>query len=138
MVVRQQKATSGLVKDQFDGRLALQQRVLPSYRAAFFDLLAEACEGGLSVFAGEARRHEMIHNARQLESAGWVLAENVHLLTGKWYLLWQKGVIDWLQDVDPDVLILEANPRYLSNRTAIGWMHARRRPVIGWALGAAF
>ena len=29
------------VEGQFDGRLALQQRVLPSYRVAFFDLLAK-------------------------------------------------------------------------------------------------
>ena len=136
MVKSQQKAAFGLVQHQFNGRLALQQRVLPTYRAAFFDLLAEACQGGISVFAGEARGHEMIHNAGRLQTAQWVHAENVHLLTGRWYLLWQMGVTDWLQDVDPDVLILEANPRYLSNRIAIGWMHARGRPVIGWALGA--
>ena len=42
---------------RFPGRLGLQQRVLPAYRAPFFDLLAGACQGGLSVFAGEAREH---------------------------------------------------------------------------------
>jgi glycosyltransferase involved in cell wall biosynthesis len=78
----------------------------------------------------------MIRNATGLESAEWVHADNVHLLKGNWYLLWQKGINGWLNHSLPDVLILEANPRYLSNRMAIRWMHERKRPVIGWALGA--
>ena len=40
---------------RFPGRLAVQQRVLPSYRAPFFDLLASACDGGMSLFAGRPR-----------------------------------------------------------------------------------
>jgi glycosyltransferase involved in cell wall biosynthesis len=31
---------------------------------------------------------------------------------------------------------MEANPRYLSVPTGVHWMHARKRPVIGWGLGA--
>ena len=38
--------------DLFPYRLGLQQRVLPRYRADFFDDLALACAVGLSVFAG--------------------------------------------------------------------------------------
>jgi hypothetical protein len=38
---------------KFKGKLALQQRVLPSYRVPFFDLLAQSCEG-MSLFAGQA------------------------------------------------------------------------------------
>ena len=37
---------------QFPGKLALQQRVLTPYRAAFFDALALACQGGTCVCAG--------------------------------------------------------------------------------------
>jgi glycosyltransferase involved in cell wall biosynthesis len=44
--------------------------------------------------------------------------------------------VDWLEDWDPDVLIVEANQRYLSTPMAVRWMHARGRPVIGWGLGA--
>ncbi|MGD2161827.1 MAG: glycosyltransferase family 4 protein [Anaerolineales bacterium] len=120
----------------FDGRLGLQQRVLPGYRVAFFDLLADVCRGGLSVFAGEPRADEIIRNAAELNVAEWTRADNRYLLGGRWYLLWQKGLLDWLESVDPEVLILEANPRYLSNRTALRWMQNRGRPTIGWALGA--
>lgn len=120
----------------FSGSVGLQQRVLPAYRALFFDLLARTCGGRLSVFTGTAREEEMIRSAAKLEDADWVHAHNLHLLSGAWYLLWQKGVTDWLTSSDPDVVILEANPRYLSNRTALDWMHERSRPVLGWALGA--
>jgi glycosyltransferase involved in cell wall biosynthesis len=45
-------------------------------------------------------------------------------------------LLDWLENWQPEALIIEANPRYLSSRMAISWMHARHRPVLGWGLGA--
>jgi glycosyltransferase involved in cell wall biosynthesis len=41
----------------------------------------------------------------------------------------------WLAEWQPDALVLEANPRYLSTPGAVRWMHAHHRPVIGWGLG---
>jgi glycosyltransferase involved in cell wall biosynthesis len=41
----------------------------------------------------------------------------------------------WLKTWQPDTLILEANPRYLSSRQAASWMKQRGRPVLGWGLG---
>ena len=121
---------------KFSGRLALQQRVLPHYRAPFFDLLAENCEGGLSLFAGEPRPEESIKTAHALQSAQLVHAKNRHILNGSLYFCYQEKIIDWLADTKPDALILEANPRYLATPAAIKWMRERGRPVIGWGLGA--
>jgi len=42
----------------------------------------------------------------------------------------------WLRDWQPDVLIMEANPRYPTSRQAIAWMKARAGRVIGWGLGS--
>jgi len=119
----------------FPGRLALQQRILPSYRVPFFDLLAEACEGGLSVFAGEARTSESIHAGRP-RLAAYSPARNLHIFSGPAYLLVQRGLIEWLEGWRPDALIVEANPRYLSTPAAVRWMHARGLPVLGWGLGS--
>lgn len=47
----------------FPHRLGLQQRVLPSYRVPFFDLLAQSCES-MSLFAGQPRPVEMIASGR--------------------------------------------------------------------------
>lgn len=120
----------------FKGRVGIIQRVLPQYRTAFFDLLAEQCQGGLSIFAGSARAKENIPMAINLEKASWTLAHNVHLLDGAFYLCWQRGLKSWLEKWKSDVLIVEANPRYLSTPTATSWMHKRHKPVIGWGLGA--
>jgi len=121
---------------RFQGRIGLQQRVLPSYRAAFFDLMSEASTGGLSLFAGQPRPDEAIHTTSELHSAQYYGANNRHFLRGPFYLCWQPNIIAWLEEWDPKALIVEANPRYPSTRAAVGWMHARGRPVIGWGLGA--
>lgn len=122
----------------FPGRVALQQRVLPAYRAEFFERLAAACAGGLSMLAGRPRPAEMIASASQLRVASYQRAHNLHLarVDSPYYFLWQAGLADWLRRWDPDVLVVEANPRYLSTPGAMRWMHTRGRPVIGWGLGA--
>jgi glycosyltransferase involved in cell wall biosynthesis len=124
--------------DGFSGRLGLQQRVLPAYRAPFFDRLAEACSGGLSVFAGQPRPDESIATIDSLQKAIFVPAQNRHFqdVTSPFYLCWQSGLIHWLETWQPHAVIIEANPRNLNTRRAVSWMHARRRPVVGWGLGA--
>jgi len=120
----------------FPGRVGLQQRVLPTYRAAFFDRLAEACTGGLSVFTGKPRPSESILTVDRLETAQYVAGRNVHLLGGSAYLCLQPRLLRWLEEWDPGALILEANPRYLSSGKAAEWMRRRGRPIVGWGLGA--
>lgn len=117
-------------------RVALQQRVLPEYRAPFFNALGAACTGGLEVFAGLPRTMEAIATVNQLTDARFVRARNMHLFSGKTYFCIQQGFIHWLDNFKPQVLIVEANPRYLSTPAAIQWMHRRHLPVIGWGLGA--
>jgi len=121
----------------FPGRLAVQQRVLPAYRVPFFDQLAARCAGGLSLFAGSPRRGEAILTAAETSIARFTPARNRHILAGAAYLCIQPGILEWLTAWDPQALIVEANPRYWSNRRAMGWMRARRRPVIGWGLGVS-
>lgn len=121
---------------RFSGRLAVQQRVLPNYRAPFFDLLASACDGGMSLFTGKPRPTEGITTTDRLQVTTYRLGRNLHLFGGPLYLCYQSGLLDWLQSWDPDALIVEANPRYLSTPAAVRWMHERKRPVIGWGLGS--
>ena len=117
-------------------RVGVQQRVLPTYRAPFFATLARVCGGGLGLFAGQPRPQEAIESARQVEGVTLFSARNVHLFSGPLYLCWQRGLRAWLEDWQPQVLIVEANPRYLSTPMAIRWMRHRGGVVIGWGLGA--
>jgi glycosyltransferase involved in cell wall biosynthesis len=121
----------------FSGRLGLQQRVLPAYRAPFLDALAATCEKGMSVFAGQPRPEEAISTTDELQVAQFSPAHNRHIgqISTPFYLCWQSGIVSWLGEWNPDILIVEANPRYMSTRRAVNWMHARSRPVLGWGLG---
>ncbi len=123
------------IATSFKGKLGLQQRVLPSYRAPFFQTLASKCDDGLSLFAGEPRQIEAINTAKQIDSVSITKADNQHLFSKQFYLCRQKNIISWLEETDPDALIVEANARYLSTPDAIDWMHARSRKVLGWGLG---
>jgi glycosyltransferase involved in cell wall biosynthesis len=120
------------------GRLGLQQRVLPSYRAAFLDALAEVCQRGLSVFAGKPLSMEGIQPVDQLQIAQFIQAKNRYFLdpSSSMFVCWQGGFLRWLEEWQPDGLIVEANPRYPVTRQAIAWMHQKGRKVIGWGLGA--
>jgi glycosyltransferase involved in cell wall biosynthesis len=117
-------------------RVALQQRVMPEYRVPFFNALGNACGGDLEVFAGLPRTREAIAVGSQLDAARFVRARNLHLFSGRTYFCAQMGILRWLETYQPQVLIVEANPRYLSTPGAIHWMHNRHRPVLGWGLGA--
>ncbi len=122
--------------DIFSGRLAIQQRVLPFYRLPFFSSLARNCPAGMELFAGLPRPGEAIATADQLDAGRFIQTQNIHLLKGSLYACLQPGFLGWLEKFRPDVLIIEANPRYLSTPAAVRWMHARNHPVIGWGLGA--
>ncbi len=119
-------------------RLGIQQRVLPVYRVAFFELLADRCRAGLAVFAGAPGKSEAIHTAASLQVASYYPALNLHLgrVEQPFYLCWQIGLLRWLAEWQPQALVVEANPRLLSTRLALRWMHTRGRAVLGWGLGA--
>lgn len=122
----------------FPNRLGLIQRVLPSYRVPFFDALSAACADGLSIFAGQPLPVESIAVTDKLNLAQLVPTKNIHIFNPQHplYFCYQRGLIAWLTAWNPDALIVEANFRYLSSPAAIRWMKKRRRPVIGWGLGA--
>jgi len=122
---------------KFPGRLAIQQRVLPTYRRPFFELLAANCEAGLTFFAGQPRPVESIPTADILEGIDFTPTRNDHCKDpqSRLYLCWQRNILTWLEQEDPTALIVEANPRILSTRLAVGWMRQGQRPVLGYGLG---
>ena len=79
--------------------------------------LAQSCDGGLCIFSGEPEGVRSEPDGR-LEHACHVPARNIRFLPGRFRLNWQPGVDEWLASWQPDVLIAQANPRYLSARRA--------------------
>jgi glycosyltransferase involved in cell wall biosynthesis len=121
----------------YPARLALVQRVLPAYRVPFFDALAQACSGGLHLFAGQALPGEGITSGAP-QIAHHTHAHNRHIFhpAHPLFACIQTNLMHWLEQTDPAALIIEANFRYLASPLAVQWMHARKRPVLGWGLGA--
>ncbi|MEW6403325.1 MAG: glycosyltransferase family 4 protein [Chloroflexota bacterium] len=119
----------------FAGLVGIIQRVLATYRQPFFEKLATTPELRLSVLAGQPLLCEAIQTADVLRIGSLRATRNHYLRGPAEFLCWQSGVIDWLCEFDPDVLIVEANPRLLSNWLAIEWMKYQKRPILGWGLG---
>ncbi len=118
-------------------RLGVIQRVLPAYRVPFFDGLARACAGGLGLVSrAAARRMNSSKRAARRKRRVYSRPTTSTCCAGPLYVCRQAGVRAWLEEWQPDVLVVEANPRYLSTPGAVRWMHAPSRPVIGWGLGA--
>jgi glycosyltransferase involved in cell wall biosynthesis len=117
-------------------RLGIVQRVLTPYRSAFFkELSTENDEYDIAVFFGEPMNNETIKVLKNPQVFNHYSAKNRYLLNSHNMLLIQTNIIEWLNEFNPDVLVMEANPRILSHWQAIRWMRGRNRPVLGWGLG---
>lgn len=119
-------------------KLGIIQRTLPHYRVPFFDRLAQRCDSGLQVFSGSPQEGEGIRLSSNLEYAKRSEARNHYLGrlgSDPWAISWQSNLISWLNRWNPDLLVVEANPRLVSNWIAILYMGIKSRPVIGWGLG---
>lgn len=127
-----------IAQPQFPGKAGFIQRVIPRYRSTFFEMLAQQCEGGLALFAGLPLKNEGIAATTYLHGVEFNLGKNIQLFDpqSKFFLCWQSGLNPWLKKTQPDVLVVEANPRYLSTYWALRWMKRNGKPVIGWGLGA--
>jgi glycosyltransferase involved in cell wall biosynthesis len=116
-------------------RLGLEQRLFPEYRKPLFELLASQCKHGFCLFAGKAQPVECILEGSALQNGELVRGNNRYVIHGKRYFFRQENFLTWLESWKPQVLIVEANPRYLGLKQGIDWMHQHGGKVIGWGLG---
>ena len=119
----------------FDGRVALQDLVLPLYRRRIYELLGSRIEGGLGVFTGISSDTQGVVMSEGLDVAEHVTPQNRHFGQGKFELIWQPGLTGWLSSFEPDAVIAAANPRTLSTNLGRRWAQKRGIPVLGWGLG---
>lgn len=116
-------------------RLAIQQRVIPAYRAPFLELLSSQPNLELGVFAGAPRENERINYVKQISHVDFQFSSNIHILNGGFYFCVQPSFKNWIRNWNPNILIVEANPRYLSTTGVVKWMRKNSKSVLGWGLG---
>src|SRR5262245_40692940 len=118
-------------------RVSIQQRILPHYRMSFFARLAEKLRGDLTLYAGDPLQDEGVRGPEQVTGIRVHRLRNLHLRSRSGYTFcWQAGLLRSLRSATPDVAVLEANPRILSNYCAIRLLRSRGSAVVGWGLGA--
>lgn len=112
-----------------ENHLVVVQRILPSYRLAFFERLDAQVSPQLAVVHGRARDGEGIRDA---VSGFSQLVETVDLPGGTY---WQRGVKRRVARLGPSAVVVEGNPRLLSNLALLLWCRWHGVPSAIWGLG---
>lgn len=118
----------------FDGTLLIRQRTITTYRAQLFGMLAQRCKK-LVVVAGRPSEHEGIAISNSIEPGSIVPVKNVEIGRGTFLVYWQQDLLKHVEQINPDVIVTEANPRFTDTGKMVRWARKRNRPVLGWGLG---
>jgi glycosyltransferase involved in cell wall biosynthesis len=105
---------------------ALLQTTIPEYRASIVTALRARLGGQLLVLAGENDFEPTVRLT--VADLGVVVVPNVYLIGRR--LVWQRRCIRRL--LQPDVVVLELNPRVLSSWVVLAVRHIRRKPTVLW------
>jgi len=119
----------------FRGTIAIQDVVLPVYRQAIYEKFAKRVDGRLSILTGRTDDATGVVTATAIEGADYTAVNLRRYLPSPATLMWQPGVVEWLAECRPEVLIASGNVRLLSTHRARRWARRRGIPVLGWGLG---
>lgn len=117
-------------------RIMIVQRVLPEYRLPFFNGLAEhlaISDSSLTLLAGSPDPAEAIVEAKPAESLAEILrVPNIRVPGPMW---WQRGVSAAVRRTGSEIVVLEANPRLLSNVSVLSFCRATGVSPVLWGIG---
>lgn len=116
-------------------RVAIVQRVLPDYRRPFLEALADTGDMRIAVAAGLPLKREAITTASDLREVQLIELHNRYFSTPGGLFCWQRDVARRISAFAPHVLVLEANPRILSQQFLITNAKQQGAAVLGWGLG---
>ena len=119
----------------FRGTIAIQDVVLPVYRQASYEKFATRVDGRLSILTGRTDDATGVVTATAIEGADYTAVNLRRYLPLPATLMWQPGVVEWLAECRPEVLIASGNVRLLSTHRARRWARRQGIPVLGWGLG---
>lgn len=115
--------------------LCIRQTVLPSYRADFFDLVAERWDGRVTVFAGQPPPSEAVATVQTLKVAELITIENIYLGSGLFQLIRQPRICRLIQAANPEIVVTNSNARLVDTPALARFTRRVKIPLIGWGLG---
>lgn len=118
----------------FDGTVLVRQRSLPSYRKPLFEELARRCKRLVLVTSRSPTEESMIESD-QWDGGQWIRLKGCSLGKGVALVYWQQGLIDVVNEMKPDIILTEANPRFLDTGKLRRWTQKHHKPLVGWGLG---
>lgn len=122
---------------KFSGSICIRQRIAASYRRTFFELVAERCEGKVTVIAGQPDQSigEGVHEFEQLSNADLIRVPTQYRGSGVLYRYYQPGLEEHLSRLKPDVFVSEASPRFVDTQPIIRHIRKQQGVVLGWGAG---
>ena len=114
--------------------IAIQQLVVPHYRNEVFKALSNNFYGKISILNGNVSNQDSIVLSESGDNF-YFKTKNLYFGFGSLKLIYQKGVINWLHRVKPKLIIMDTNPRIISNQLIIKYAKKNNIKVVGWGLG---
>lgn len=117
-------------------RVAVLQRVVPSYRTALFRHLEGLTDLRLRVFLGEDLPESKVRSAPQLEGFEATRLPTAFFRVGRRTLVWHRGLLRSLMKFRPDVIVAEGESNVLTYLKALFYRKLfRDSRLIHWSLG---
>jgi len=118
-------------------KIAIRQVSIPTYRVGFFELLAERFDGSITLLANTNSQSDGVEITDHVAGCDLVKLPLRRFGIGRMHLLYQPGLVSVLKSVRPDVLVTDANGRFVDSRNASEWMQSQGCVSIGWGLGTS-
>ncbi len=108
-------------------RLAVLQRVCPSYRVRLFSVLSASEDIEFRLFIGSDLPASKVKSAQHLDDVNVTRLKTRFFSLGRRTLPWHIGLIDALREFQPDVILCEGESHFLGYLAAIYYRARYRR-----------
>lgn len=118
----------------FDGTLMIRQQAVPNYRVPLFESLAHRCRRLVMVASKETTERALVQRDDH-ENLEVIRLPARRLGRGVALIYWQQGLRELVDEIAPNAIITEANPRFADTATLQQYCRQRAVPFVGWGLG---
>jgi glycosyltransferase involved in cell wall biosynthesis len=119
-------------------RLAVLQRVCPSYRLALFQALSKADGVDFRLFIGDDLPNSKVRSASNLNSLKVSKLKTRFAKIGRRTLPWHLGLVDALRSFRPDVVLCEGESHFVGYLQALHYRarHSKNTALMHWCFTA--